>query len=396
MPDIVADKIQLTPKRKISEETALLYKHNEYSNIFIKHASWHVDNGWDEIDTALDLTAIPTTLTGKDADTIDTKEASDLVQMTGNQTIAGVKTFSSIPVLPGSNPTANNEVARKAYIDASGGAGGLGMFGDGSDGNVTISSNTTLTRDMFYDNLTVDSGKVLDTDGYRVYAKTKVTNNGTISNNGSNGANGDGGGSSVSGGAGGSQNTIGGGGAGGGGDNSGYGGGGGGGGGIVIISAKEIDNSSGTIESNGGDGGDGYVGAYGNGADKGGTVVDPGLGGDGGDGGYIVQSGGKGTVTDAKSGGRTYPVCITGWETEATAGLIGGGAGGGGGGASNVGVNYNAGGGGGGGGCIILVYKKFTSGTEQCNGGSAGTPYGSGGTAAEAGSSGTIIEVSDI
>ena len=36
--------------------------------------------------------------------------------------------------------------------------GGLGTFGDGSDGDVTISGNTTLTTDMYYGNLTIDSG----------------------------------------------------------------------------------------------------------------------------------------------------------------------------------------------------------------------------------------------
>lgn len=30
-------------------------------------------------------------------------------------------------------------------------------FGDGSDGNVTITTNTTLTRDMYYNDLTVDT-----------------------------------------------------------------------------------------------------------------------------------------------------------------------------------------------------------------------------------------------
>lgn len=33
-------------------------------------------------------------------------------------TIAGVKTFSSIPILPGSDPTTSNQAARKAYVDA--------------------------------------------------------------------------------------------------------------------------------------------------------------------------------------------------------------------------------------------------------------------------------------
>jgi hypothetical protein len=34
------------------------------------------------------------------------------------ETIGGVKTFSSIPVLPASDPTADNEATRKSYVDA--------------------------------------------------------------------------------------------------------------------------------------------------------------------------------------------------------------------------------------------------------------------------------------
>jgi hypothetical protein len=44
------------------------------------------------------------------------------------------------------------------------------FFGDGSDGNVTITTATTLSRDMFYNNLTISgaSGR-LQTNGYRVF-----------------------------------------------------------------------------------------------------------------------------------------------------------------------------------------------------------------------------------
>lgn len=41
-----------------------------------------------------------------------------LVHITGAETIAGVKTFSSIPVLPASDPTTANQAVRKAYADA--------------------------------------------------------------------------------------------------------------------------------------------------------------------------------------------------------------------------------------------------------------------------------------
>lgn len=37
--------------------------------------------------------------------------------LTTDQTIAGIKTFSSIPVLPG-NPTTSNQLSNKAYIDS--------------------------------------------------------------------------------------------------------------------------------------------------------------------------------------------------------------------------------------------------------------------------------------
>lgn len=47
---------------------------------------------------------------------VDTLDAQN-VKLTGAQTIAGVKTFSSIPVLPGTDPVAANEAVRKAYVD---------------------------------------------------------------------------------------------------------------------------------------------------------------------------------------------------------------------------------------------------------------------------------------
>lgn len=40
------------------------------------------------------------------------------VKDTGDETIAGVKTFSSIPVLPASNPTTDNQAVRKGFADA--------------------------------------------------------------------------------------------------------------------------------------------------------------------------------------------------------------------------------------------------------------------------------------
>lgn len=39
------------------------------------------------------------------------------VGLSGNETIADIKTFSSIPVLPASDPTTDNQAVRKAYAD---------------------------------------------------------------------------------------------------------------------------------------------------------------------------------------------------------------------------------------------------------------------------------------
>ncbi len=54
------------------------------------------------------------------------------------------------------------------------------MFGDGSDGDVTIDSNTQLTRDMYYDDLTIDGGITLNTNGFDVWVAGTLTVNGTL------------------------------------------------------------------------------------------------------------------------------------------------------------------------------------------------------------------------
>lgn len=69
-------------------------------------------------------------------------------------------------------------------------------FGDGSDGDVVIAATTTLTRDMYYNNLTINTGVAVQTAGYAVYVKGTLTQVGTgyFNNKGSNGGNGGNGG----------------------------------------------------------------------------------------------------------------------------------------------------------------------------------------------------------
>lgn len=58
---------------------------------------------------------------------------------------------------------------------------GLGLvFGDGSDGDVTITGNVTLLRNMNYRNLTVAAGAVLSTNGFRVLVSGALRNAGLI------------------------------------------------------------------------------------------------------------------------------------------------------------------------------------------------------------------------
>jgi hypothetical protein len=264
----------------------------------------------------------------------------------------------------------------------------LSIFGDGSDGDVTISSNTTLTRDMNYNNLTINPTFTLNTSGYRVFVKGTLTNNGTISNNGSAGGNG------ASPGSGGASGTITGGSVGANGavvDANNRGGAGGGGGGIVFICAKSIA-TQGTITASGGAGGN----AISNGL--GGAVV--------GNNGIpiamsYIQSGtagaaANGATANAYAGGTiTASSKISSNVTLLTMSLniatpIGGGAGGAGGGYTG---GAAGGGGGGQGGVIINIYNTLTtSGTLTVSGGSGGTGA-TGGASGAAGGSGRTINV---
>lgn len=54
------------------------------------------------------------------------------------------------------------------------------VYGTGSDGNTIISSNTSLSRDMYYNNLTINNGYHLTTNGFKVFVKGNAVINGSI------------------------------------------------------------------------------------------------------------------------------------------------------------------------------------------------------------------------
>lgn len=53
-------------------------------------------------------------------------------------------------------------------------------YGTGNDGNVVISTDTSISRDMYYNNLTINSGVHLNTNGFKVFVKNTLTLNGSI------------------------------------------------------------------------------------------------------------------------------------------------------------------------------------------------------------------------
>jgi hypothetical protein len=217
------------------------------------------------------------------------------------------------------------------------------VFGDGSDNNVTLGSNTTLSRDMYYNDLNMN-GFTLNTNGYRVLIAGTLSGTGTISNNGGNA-------SGTTAGTAAGTGTIGGGAA------------GGAGGGVSAA----------------GSAGSGVPALTRIGATAGAGGAGTGFGG-GAAGSATVPAAGQGGFT---SGSYFGPMCspITGMIGRDLLGTaMRGGNGGGGGGGSASGT----GGGGGGGGGVLLVGVNAVTGSVNFqakggNGGNATTNGGGGG-----------------
>lgn len=227
------------------------------------------------------------------------------------------------------------------------GVGGLAIYGDGSDGTVTIAVDTTLARDMYYENLTVNAGINLSTGGFRIFVRGTLTLNGVIRNNGGNGlADGTAGQAAAEG----FLAT---------GDNGGAGG---------AAAGVVGDNSINSLGGPGGAGGSGSGGAGG-----GGGTANPPSEGFGG-------LGGPRAVPNALTGSTVGPVFYEG------------GAGGGGGGGDGT----AGGGGGGGGGCIMISARVWAgSGVVQALGGNGGSPAAGNRGGGGGGGGGWIVGISD-
>ena len=280
------------------------------------------------------------------------------------------------------------------------------IYGDGSDGDVTISSNTNLSKDMYYNNLTINTGITLNSNGYRIFVAGTLTTTGTgkiISNgnDGSNGQNSSGSSSSPGGSGGAAAYTIGtlplpeDGKSGGNGSGTGTSTGGSGTNGDDV--EKALIENSGVAGGNGGDGTNGSGGSGGAGGSNttniyaypriftqaynlfefdGGTLklftCSPGSGGGGGGGPHITSEGGGGGGGSASTGG-----CIFVAFKQAS-GTINIEAIGGNGGDGGSGSGGGGGGAGGNGGIIIAIHQSGITLNTDVSGGLGGS--GGGGT----------------
>lgn len=342
-------------------------------------------------------------------------------------------------------------VATSATINGSTIASG-DVFGDGSDGDVTISADTSLTTDMYYNNLTIQTTKTLNPNGFRIFVKGTLTfqGSGKIAANGNAGTAGSAGGDSIPPGTG-----VGGGGGGTGGaaahatgslpaSEEGKDGGGGGGDGTYNTcragsAGTAGDNATKAIAGAGSAGGGGSNGSGGctspGGAGAAGSAsgtifnsirnftsafmlldnfpsvtafslaAGSGSGGGGSSGrisGGVASGGGGGGGGSGSSGGIVWVAAKT-IVTVASNNYLeakGGDGGAGGRGGTESGITGGGGGGGGGGGrggVIVLIYgSKTGTGTTSVTGGTggaAGSPSFSTAVAGTNGGVGTLIEL---
>ena len=296
------------------------------------------------------------------------------------------------------------------------------IFGNGSDGAVVSGGDITLTADAHYTNITIETGDVLYTAGYKVFFTGTLTCEGTgkIVNTGSKGANGNAGTSpgtgraaggpggaatgagslpaseaGVTGGLGGNNANV------------------NGDAGAAGTAAAKALAGAGVAGGDGGTGTTGTGGAIGAAGAATGTIynypqsivnantltdTNPTItalnlnagSGSGGGGGYNNPGGGGGAGGGSGSGGGI--VFLSGKTIAADLEIdVSGGDGGNGGAAYHANAGAGGGGGGGRGGVAILIYETIGTYTITKSGGSAGA-QGSvgnvGGTAATAGGDG--------
>lgn len=272
----------------------------------------------------------------------------------------------------------------------------LAVFGTGADGDATISTTVSPTRDMFYNNLTITSTGRLKTNAYRIFVKGTLT----IASGGKLDHDGDpanvitGGGFSASTNLGTGRGTPGGTGT----QTAGTGGG-------NQSTQNDILAGVGGAGGTGGSGGGGAAGTRGSNNFTAATIPRP-INVPAAITGYIPTSannsgflgfmggtggGGGGGVTAASGGGGGGGggVLIVAAKAIANSGTIS--ANGGAGGTRSPSAENTGGGGGGGGGLAIVSCMTYSGNAPTANGGAGGAGTGTG-TAGAAGGAGSVFQ----
>ncbi|WP_157142175.1 coiled-coil domain-containing protein [Campylobacter coli] len=133
--------------KKEEHKQELETKKNEYINKIVAKA-----NEYDIANINAQVQAMDTKITEQinGAKTELNSKIDNKVTKTGNETIAGVKTFS-VPPVSATNPTANNQVANKSYVDT------VGNSKVALSGNQTIAGVKTFSSSIVIPNATANN-----------------------------------------------------------------------------------------------------------------------------------------------------------------------------------------------------------------------------------------------
>ncbi|HEH5087435.1 TPA: hypothetical protein SG769_001707 [Campylobacter coli] len=133
--------------KKEEHKQELETKKNEYINKIVAKA-----NEYDIANINAQVKAMDTKITQQinGAKTQLNSKIDNKVTKTGDETIAGVKTFS-VPPVSATNPTANNQVANKSYVDT------VGNSKVALSGNQTIAGVKTFSSSIVIPNATANN-----------------------------------------------------------------------------------------------------------------------------------------------------------------------------------------------------------------------------------------------
>ncbi|EAL3428695.1 hypothetical protein BAA13_07935 [Campylobacter coli] len=133
--------------KKEEHKQELETKKNEYINKIVAKA-----NEYDIANINAQVQAMDTKITEQinGAKTELNSKIDNKVTKTGHETIAGVKTFS-VPPVSATNPTANNQVANKSYVDT------VGNSKVALSGNQTIAGIKTFSSSIVIPNATANN-----------------------------------------------------------------------------------------------------------------------------------------------------------------------------------------------------------------------------------------------